>query len=85
MMEAQHKTRGGQLTIKVQAENQKELFKLIAGVQNVFDETKCGMCGSTEIQFQVRTVESNDYYGLSCLKCRAQLNFGQHKTGSTLS
>jgi hypothetical protein len=34
MMEAQYKTRGGQLTIKVQAENQKELFKLIAGVQN---------------------------------------------------
>jgi hypothetical protein len=84
-MEAQYKCRNGRLLIKVEAGDQKSLFKQIAGVEDVFDAaTACGLCGSTDLSFRVRTVDSNDFYDLACRKCRATMHFGQHKTGGTL-
>ena len=60
------------LTLKISAEGQKELFKDLSTVQEIFGENSCGMCGSTDIKYVVRTVDGNDYFELRCavLFCR---------------
>ncbi len=83
-MEAQIKTAGGRLLIKIEAANVKELFNAVATVDEVFNsETACGLCNSADIRFVVRTVEENDYYELRC-KCGAKFAFGQSKKGGGL-
>lgn len=72
------------LTLKISAEGQKELFKDLSTVQEIFGENSCGMCGSTDIKYVVRTVDGNDYFELRCNKCGAILSFGQHKKGGTI-
>ena len=84
-MEAQYKTRSGRLLVKVQAERQKDLFRQLATLQEVFDaETHCGCCNSENIRFQVRTVESMEFFELACTACGAKFEFGQHKNGAGL-
>ena len=72
------------LTFEIEGAGQKEIFKGLAMVQEVFSEAKCGVCGSENIKFVVRTVEGNDYYELRCMDCGAALSLGQHKKGGTL-
>ena len=72
------------LQFEVEGEGQKEIFKEIASIQEIFGETKCGMCGYENIKFVVRVVEDNEYYELRCMDCGATLAFGQHKKGGTL-
>lgn len=72
------------LQFEVEGEGQKDIFKEIASIQEIFGETKCGMCGSENIKFVVRVVEDNEYYELRCMDCGATLAFGQHKKGGTL-
>ena len=72
------------LTFELEAEGQKEIFKELATIQEIFSEEKCGVCGSTNIKFVVRSVDGNDYYELRCNDCGAVLAFGQHKKGGTL-
>ena len=72
------------LQFELEASGQKEIFKELALIQEIFSETKCGMCGSTNLKFIVRSVEGNDYYELRCADCGAILSFGQHKKGGTL-
>ena len=72
------------LQFEVEGEGQKEIFKEIASIHEIFGETKCGMCGSENIKFVVRVVEDNEYYELRCMDCGATLAFGQHKKGGTL-
>jgi hypothetical protein len=74
------------LSATFEGANQKELFKQLAGFQEVFDQSKCGKCGCDDIKFVVRTVSDNDYYELRCTSgpCRAKLEFGVNKVGDTL-
>lgn len=72
------------LQFEIEASGQKEVFKELAVIQEIFAEAKCGMCGSANIRFIVRNVEGNDYYELRCMDCGAILTFGQHKKGGTL-
>lgn len=72
------------LTFELEGEGQKEIFKELATIQEIFSEEKCGLCGSNNIRFVVRNVDGNDYYELRCLDCGAVLAFGQHKKGGTL-
>lgn len=72
------------LTFELEGEGQKEIFKELATIQEIFSEEKCGLCGSQNIKFVVRNVDGNDYYELRCLDCGAILAFGQHKKGGTL-
>jgi hypothetical protein len=86
-MEAQYKSKNGRLTFKIQGETQVALFKGIAEVQEVFEsDSQCGVCGSDNIGFQVRTVDGNSYYELVCRQpgCHAVLAYGQHKAGGSL-
>jgi hypothetical protein len=83
-MEAQYKTRNGNLTVKVTGETQKDIFRELARAQDVFEcETECGLCQSAQIKFSVRTVDDNEYYTLRCA-CGAEFSFGQHKKGGSL-
>lgn len=76
--------RVGNLTFEADVGNQKQAFAFIADVQDVFGETKCGMCGSENVKFDCREHDGNKYYKMKCVPCGAQFEFGQHKTGDTL-
>lgn len=84
MIKAQIKV-SDEITLEVECRDQKELFDSIAGLQDVFQNTKCGKCGSVA-KFQTRTVDANQFFEARCTnpKCRAKLSFGCHKTGNTL-
>jgi len=75
---------GDRLEFEIDAAGQKEIFKELALIQEIFAEDKCGLCGSTNLRFIVRNIEGNDYYELRCADCGAILAFGQHKKGGTL-
>lgn len=83
-MKVNYTTNNGRVSVEVEADTQKEIFKQLALFQEVFDESKCGKCKSENLRFVVRTVEDNDYYELRCLDCGAKLAFGVNKTGGTL-
>ena len=84
-MKAHYRTANGRITIEVEGGTQKELFKAVADVQEVFDaDARCGDCQSADIAFRVREVDDNQYYELHCRNCQARLSFGQHKQGGTL-
>jgi hypothetical protein len=72
------------LSFELEASGQKEIFKELALIQEIFSEEKCGLCKSQSLRFIVRNVEGNDYYELRCADCGAVLAFGQHKKGGTL-
>lgn len=72
------------LQFELEASGQKEIFKELALIQEIFSENKCGMCGKNNIKHIVRSVDGNDYYELKCSDCNAILSFGQHKKGGTL-
>ena len=74
----------GRLQFEVEGSGQKELFKELATIQEIFGEEKCSVCNKNNIRFVVRNVEDNDYYELRCSDCGAVLSFGQHKKGGTL-
>ena len=70
---------GDKLEFELEGSGQKEIFKELAIIQEIFAEEKCGLCGKNNLRFVVRTVDSNDYYELRCNDCGAVLAFGQHK------
>ena len=72
------------LAFELEGAGQKEIFKELALIQEIFGEEKCGLCGKDNIRFVVRNVDGNDYYELRCNDCGAILGFGQHKKGGTL-
>jgi ribosomal protein L40E len=74
----------GSLTITFEAETQKEVFKYLSSLEEVFGETKCGKCGSENLRFVVRENDGNEYYELRCLDCGAKLAFGANKKGGGL-
>ncbi len=79
------------LSIEIEAESQKELFEGIAGLQGVFNNNQCSVCGTERPNFIVRKASSDkgrtfNYYELQCRnnECRAKLHFGVHEEGETL-
>jgi hypothetical protein len=72
------------LQFELEGAGQKEVFKELATIQEIFSEDKCGLCNKTSIKYACRNVEGNDYYELKCNDCGAVLSFGQHKKGGTL-
>ena len=72
------------LEFELEGSGQKEIFKELATVQEIFSEECCGLCHKDNIKFVVRSVEGNDYYEIRCLSCGGILSYGQHKKGGTL-
>lgn len=79
-------------TFEVEGDSQVELWKAIASTQEVFNESKCGLCGCNSIQVVVRKNKDGDefceYRCLGFLEskqaCRAYLYLGQNKKGGGL-
>jgi len=74
----------GKLQFELEGSGQKELFKELATIQEIFGEDKCGCCSKNNLKYLVRNVDDNNYYELRCNDCGAILSFGQHKKGGTL-
>lgn len=72
------------LSFELEGEGQKEIFKELSAIQEIFGEESCGLCKSHNLRYVVRNVDDNDYYELRCADCGAILAFGQHKKGGTL-
>ena len=72
------------LQFELEGSGQKEIFKELAVVQEIFGEEKCGSCGKNNLRYLVRNVDDNNYYEIRCNDCGAILSFGQHKKGGTL-
>lgn len=76
------------IQVEVEGPDQKTLFGALASVSEVFSETCCGLCKSTDIRPAVRNVPDgkkvHQYYEMVCNKCRAKLAFGQSTDTTTL-
>lgn len=75
---------GDRLEFEVEGTGQKEVFKELASIQEIFGEESCGLCNKKNLRFIVRNVDGNDYFEIRCSDCGAVLAFGQHKKGGTL-
>jgi hypothetical protein len=82
-MKAQLKVRTN-LTVELEAEQQTDLFRLLASALEVFGEAECGKCKSGNLAFRVRTVKATAFFEIVCNDCRAVLSMGVHRTGGTL-
>jgi len=72
------------LSFELEGSGQKEIFKELALIEEIFSENSCGLCNKSNIKHIVRNVDDNNYYELRCTDCGAVLAFGQHKKGGTL-
>lgn len=61
---------------EIQSETEKDLFRGIAEIQEVFGETQCGLCKHDQLRYVVRKVADNEFYELLCEHCRGKLVFG---------
>jgi hypothetical protein len=71
----------GNITLDIERETQKEVFKDLAAFEEVFGENSCGKCSSENLRCVVRENDGNEYYEMRCLDCGARLSFGVHKKG----
>lgn len=79
-------------TFEIEGEDDKELFKEMAVVHELYSESRCGLCGSEVIVPVVRKNKSEDeFFEYQCRgftkdnkPCRAYLAFGQNKKGGGL-
>jgi predicted adenine nucleotide alpha hydrolase (AANH) superfamily ATPase len=83
-MKAKYKTFNGTIEFEVEGSTEKEIFKQIAKLQEVFKGEYCGCCKKNNVRLQVRTVDENDFYELKCDSCGAVFSYGQHKKGNSL-
>jgi hypothetical protein len=72
------------LTVEVEGESQKDLFRELASAAEVFGEKCCGLCGDAAIVPVCRTVEKFDFFEWHCTGCGARLSMGQLKDGDRL-
>ena len=79
-MKASLKMRLGNKEITIASEGkEKEVLKEISFFSQLPD--KCGACDSSDISLSFRAPKDYEYYGMHCLSCGADLNFGQYKSG----
>ncbi len=76
------------LTVEVEGETHKDLFRELAGVCEVFGEQTCGLCGGAEIVPAFRTVgqgkKTFEYPEWHCQGCGARLSLGSMMEGGRL-
>lgn len=77
MIELQIKLAGGNRVVKVTGETQRDAFAQVAAAVEVFGETHCGLCGSTNIRPVHRVADKYHFYEYHCMDCSARLALGQ--------
>ena len=84
-MKAHYKTKNGRITVEIEGDSPKAIFKGIAEVQELFEpDQACGACASQAIQFRFRKVDKYEYFEVFCTDCSAALQFGQKREGGGL-
>lgn len=75
----------GKMIFNVQWSTEKDLWKKLAKLEEVFGNQICGACQS-DTSFTIRTVDGDDYYEIKCKnpECNCKLSYGQNKKGDTL-
>jgi hypothetical protein len=73
------------LWFEIEGDQEDEIFKQIARVQEVFRHKGCGACHSGDVKFICRLdSSSNDWLEVGCKMCRAKLVFGRTKKGGLI-
>ena len=70
--------------IEVEGKDTKDCFTQLAGAVEVFGNTTCGACDSTNTVPVVRENGGNHYYEVRCRDCGASLSFGQRRQDGAL-
>jgi hypothetical protein len=83
-MKIRYSAVGGRLVFESDVANPKEAFEWLSTVQELFEESVCGLCGQNHLSYEVREYDGNNYYKLFCRNCHAQLDFGQRRDGANL-
>ncbi len=79
-MKAYYTTRNGRVTFEVEAPTYKALYKATGQLQNNLEPDEvCGLCGSAELHYSVRTKGDHEFYALRCANCDAALGFAQRR------
>tara|TARA_Y100000385_G_scaffold237015_1_gene251337 strand:- start:127 stop:453 length:327 start_codon:yes stop_codon:yes gene_type:complete len=74
----------GKLSVELEGDTQKALFKQLSEFQEVFGNHRCQKCQSDSTRFVVRENGGNEYHELRCTECHARLSFGANRQGGTL-
>lgn len=82
-MKLRYATANGRLTFEADPSTPREAFEFLASVQEAFEESCCGACGSENVRYEVREFEGvkGQFFKLVCRDCRAQLDYGLLKDG----
>lgn len=83
-MKIRYATSHGRLEFEFDASTTKEAFEWLATIQELFEEGTCGLCSGSNLRYDVREFDGNNYYKLACRDCGATLDFGQRRDGSNL-
>jgi hypothetical protein len=83
-MKIRYQTASGRMEFEGEASTVKEAFEWLSTVQELFEESTCGLCGQENLTYEVREYDGNNYYKLHCRDCHATLDFGQRRDGSNL-
>jgi hypothetical protein len=84
MLELTYRTKDARLSLKVQGETLKELFRTMATAQELFADSQCGLCHSEDIKFRVRQADTYEFFEKVCAACNGVLAYGQRRDGSGL-
>jgi hypothetical protein len=74
----------GRVVFECDVANPKEAFEWLSALQELFEESACGLCEQNHLAYDVREHDGNNYYKLVCRDCHAQLDFGQRRDGNKL-
>jgi hypothetical protein len=73
------------VTVEFQASTDKEAWKEMASVAEMFSVSRCGNCDEDALIPIIRkNADDNEFFELKCAACGYKLSFGQNKVGGGL-
>jgi hypothetical protein len=72
------------MDLTVDGADTKAAFDELAKALEIFGQTRCGACDSTDVTFRTRVAQGNTYREAHCLECRSSLTFGLTKADLTM-
>ena len=83
-MEAQYKTRSGQLIVKIEGRLFLDIIRGISEVEEILRNDKCGCCESINVRPSHRKSGNYDFYEMLCEDCGAALALGVRQADQKL-
>ena len=74
----------GNLTLVAEGTTPEGIFKELALLQATFEDSVCGKCRDSNLQYVVRNQDGFEFLELRCKKCGAKLSFGKGKEDKEL-